>query len=138
MNENPANRSEDASSQGEITREVIDRTGEIALAKEISESGEIFPFQGLDPDAYAKIKASEEEFAAYDIPIEIAPIDEIIRRLAHEGMRVVLGPNPETGNIYILPKDSHNTGRDSILPKSLRITEDMDGRLKRLILLNRR
>jgi len=131
MNESIPNQSEGEGFIGEVRKQ------EIALAHELAESGEIFPFPGIDPDAYAKLKADEEEFASYDIPIEIAPIDEIIRRLTNEGMKIVLGPNPETGNIYILPKDSHNTGRDSTLPKSLRIIEGMDARLKALILLDR-
>lgn len=131
MSENPPNKSEGEGFIGELRKQ------EIALAHELAESGEIFPFPGIDPDAYGKLKADEEEFAAYDIPIEIAPIDEIVRRCTVEGMKIVLGPNPETGNIYILPKDSHNTGRDSILPKSLRIVEGMDARLQRLILLDR-
>ncbi|MBI2053580.1 MAG: hypothetical protein HYT41_02460 [Candidatus Sungbacteria bacterium] len=131
MNENIPNQREGEGFIGETRKQ------EIALAHELAEGGEVFSFPGIDPEAYAKLKADEEEFATYDIPIEMAPIDEIIRRLADEGMKIVLGPNPETGNIYILPKDSHNTGRDSILPKSLRIVEGMDARLKALILLDR-
>lgn len=138
MNENQANRSEDMSTQREGMREIVDRTGEIALAKELSGSGEIFPFPGLNPDAYLKLKTDEDALADYGIPIEIASIDETIRRLADEGMKVVLGKNPETDNIYILPAQSNNIERDSVLPKSLRVVEGMDARLRELILLNRR
>ena len=104
----------------------------IVLTKELSNVSEGFVFSGIESDAYANLKADEEEFPGY-----ITPIDEIIERLQSEGMKVVFGKNPESGNVYILPMNSENIEEDSIQPKSLIIGETMDARLKELISLDR-
>jgi len=50
---------------------------------------------------------------------------------------VMLGKNPESGNVYILPRNSDNIEMDSISPRQLQLIEEMDERLKELILLVR-
>lgn len=104
----------------------------IALAIEIIESHEVFPFSGLDSGAYAKIKSDEEESPGY-----ATPIDELVKRFEDEGMKIVLGKNPESGNVFILPLLSDDIENDSFFPKHLQIGEGMNEKLKELILLSR-
>ncbi|MEI6528555.1 MAG: hypothetical protein WCO10_02690 [bacterium] len=104
----------------------------ISLATEISGSQEIFSFPGVDQEAYAKIKAEDEEY-----PGCTTPIDEIIKRFKAEGIKVVLGKDPESGNVYILPAQSSDIENDGLFPKVLITTEGMNDNLKKLILLNR-
>lgn len=104
----------------------------IVLARELSASQENFPFPGLEPEAYAKIKISEDEYPGY-----VAPIDERMERLVNEGMKVVPGAHPESGNVFILPAQSNDSENDSVSPAVLQTSEGMDPRLKELILLCR-
>lgn len=62
----------------------------LTLAKELHESNEVFPFPGLRPEAYAQLKATDEEFPGY-----VTPIDGLLERFKNEGMKVVLGKNPK-------------------------------------------
>jgi hypothetical protein len=104
----------------------------IALAKELSETNEKFPFPGIDPESYQKLKAVAEKFSKHS-----AQIDELIERFQTQGMRVALSKDPNSGNVFILPFDSVDTEMDSLFPRHLAITEGMDKRLKKLILANR-
>ena len=104
----------------------------ISLAAELFESNEIYPFLGIDPESYSKMKAGEEEDPGYT-----TPIDEIIERLKNEGMKVILGKNPQSGNVYILPSQSTNIEMDSISPRQLQISEGMNEKLRELILIVR-
>jgi len=106
----------------------------IELAKELSESREGFPFPGIDPGAYARLKAAEAEFPEYSSPT----IDESIARLKAEGMKVALGQYPTSGQVFVLPRNSDDIFMDAIPPKVLLVTDTMDGRLKKLILAHRR
>lgn len=104
----------------------------IALAMELYKSGEIFPFSGIDAESYSKMKAGEEEDPGYT-----TPIDEIIERFKSEGMKVVLGKNPQSGNVFVLPAQSDHIEMDSISPKQLQLNEGMNEKLRGLILLVR-
>lgn len=104
----------------------------IYSAMALAESQETFPFPGIDPEAYVKMKADEEEYPGYT-----TPIDELIERFKNEGMIVVLGHNPRSGNVYILPAQSTNIEMDSISPKQLQLSDRMNEQLKALILLMR-
>ncbi len=104
----------------------------IALAKELFESNETFAFFGIDLESYLKMKAGEAEDPGYT-----TPIDENIERFENEGMKVVQGKNPQSGNVYILPAGSTDIEMDSISPRQLKVKEGMDPRLKELILLSR-
>lgn len=101
----------------------------IALAKELNESQESFPFPGIDADSYQKLKATDEEFPGFT-----TPIDELIQRFITEGIKVVSGDDPESGNVFILPFGSNDIESDSISPKQLQPDESMDSRLGKLIL----
>lgn len=103
---------------------------EIALlAKEIVERNEIFPFPGIDPEAYLELKESDEKYPGFT-----TPIDEIVRRCQTEGIKVFLGRNPDDGNVFLSPAQSEDRASDCLFPKHLQITEGMDEDLKRLIL----
>ncbi|MFZ2501038.1 MAG: hypothetical protein WAW90_03615 [Minisyncoccia bacterium] len=104
----------------------------IALAKELFESQETFPFLGVDPEGYLEMKAGDEEAPGYT-----TPTDEIIERMKNEGMKIVLGKNPQSGNVYVLPAQSTDIEMDSISPKRLQISEGMNEKLKELIQLMR-
>ena len=101
----------------------------LTLANELWQSGETFPFTGIDEVSYTKMKVDEEEYPGFT-----TPIDEIITRLQNEGMKVVLGKNPASGNVYILPAGSNDIESDSIMPRQLQVSEEMDERFKALIL----
>jgi sugar phosphate isomerase/epimerase len=125
MNEGPPNESENNNDEREQKRKEI-----VDLARELGESHEGFPFPGIRPESYAKLKADEEEYPGCS-----TPIDELIERFANEGMKVVLGAHPESGNVYLLPLGSDDIENDSLLPRSLQIDETMDEKLKQLISL---
>ena len=103
----------------------------IGLAKELSERAEAFAFPGVNEDSYAELKATEEEGQGY-----ITPIDDIVVRLQDEGIKVVLGEHPENGDVYILPQGSSDIQQDSILPRHLMATEDMEPELRKLVDMN--
>lgn len=109
--------------------EKVDRVGEIiTLAKEIIEANEVLPFPGLNPEDYVKMKATDEEYPGYT-----TSTDEIIRRLTNEGMKIVFGKHPESGNVYVLPAGSDNIEMDSISPRQLLAGSIEDQRLIALI-----
>lgn len=105
----------------------------VPIALELAEVKEGFPFPGMDRKTYASIKADEEEFPGYT-----TPIDPLLERFRSEGMKVVVGKNIESGNIFILPLQSGDVEHDSIFPRQLDINDNMDERLKKLILLTRK
>ncbi|MFA6502916.1 MAG: hypothetical protein WCT45_01490 [Candidatus Paceibacterota bacterium] len=104
----------------------------ITLAMELRASSEQFPFTGIVAEEYDKMRATEEECPGYTTPVV-----ELVKRFEHEGMKVVLGKNPMSGNVHILPAQSTNIEMDSISPKQLRLSDRMHEKLKELILLCR-
>lgn len=106
-----------------------DKQEKISLALELSESMENFPFPGIKPESYARIKADEEEFPGY-----ATPIDELLKRFESEGLKVVLGKFPESGNVFILPQGSDDIENDNLFPRHLSTEGDIDERLLKLIL----
>lgn len=108
----------------------------IALAVEIIESHEVFSFHGLTQEAYSRLKADiarDEVESGYTT----AMFDELVERFENEGMKVVLGKNLESGNVFFLPLQSNDIENDSIFPRYLQISEGMNEKLKELILLGR-
>ena len=81
----------------------------VILAKELGESHEVFPFPGVNSEAYLGMKDDEEKFPGYT-----TPIDELVKRFENEGMKVVLGKHPDSGNVFILPSQSNDIENDSI------------------------
>ena len=104
----------------------------ISLSAELFENNETFPFSGIDPESYSKMKAGEEEDPGYT-----TPIDKLVERFKNEGMKVILGKNPQSGNVYVLPAESTNIEMDGISPRQLQLTDEMNEKLKELILLVR-
>jgi hypothetical protein len=98
----------------------------VALGIELSESGEFFPFPGMDRNEYTEIKKGED-------PFYHTPIDQLIHRFQTEGLKVVL--TKYGSDVLILPSSSDDIVNDSLFPRSFGITEEMDERLKALILL---
>lgn len=106
----------------------------VALAKELSENREGFPFPGIDPEEYSRMKATEMEFPDYTTPIDI-----LTDKFRSEGVRVFLGQYPESGNVYMLPAGTDKVQSEDayISPKHLQINEAMDEKIKKLILMDR-
>lgn len=104
----------------------------LALAKELSENKEGFPFHGVNPESYLKIKATDDAFPGY-----ATPIDQLIEKFSHEGMKVVLSETPSNREVYILPAQSNNIGEDSISPKDIEVGVVQSDELKKLISLSR-
>lgn len=104
----------------------------ITLAVELHERSEVFPFVGIDLESYSRMKAAEEEYPGYT-----TPIDEIVDRFKNEGMKVVLGKNPQSGNVFVLPAQSDNIEMDSISLKQLQISGGMNEKLQELVSLCR-
>lgn len=105
----------------------------LELGRELSEVPEAFPFPGMKQGVYSKIKTEEKDYPAG----RFTPIDELVRRLKEYGMRVTLGNKyPENPIVYIVPVDTEDFENDSLFPRQLETTEEMDGRLKKLIALS--
>lgn len=120
------NKNEKRGKKEEKKREII------ALALELSESRETFIFPGIEPEVYSKIKADEEEFTG-----RTTPLDELLEKFRKEGMKVVLGKNPDSGNIFILPSQSNDIERDSIFSRHLQISGVVNEKLRKLILMSK-
>lgn len=107
----------------------------IRLAKELFESGEVFPFPGLAEGMKERLEAEEAEIPNYsDYAL---PIADLLSNLESRGMRIVLGKYPDSGNIFAILNGSENIERDSLLLRHLKVTGGMDKRLQRLIQLDR-
>lgn len=106
-----------------LTKEAL-----LDVLKELSERTESIPFKGLDEEAYAKLKAEEEEY-----PGMATPIDELLKRFDEQGLKVMLGKDPKSGNAFILPFESTDVEMDSVQPGSLKVREGMDPLLVQLI-----
>ncbi len=103
----------------------------IALARELHESNEQFPFPGIHNDVYEKIKMEETEYPGF-----ATPIDELVARCTQEGIKVVLGKNPESGNVFILPAGSDDIENDSLFPRQLLLDAVTSEALQKLIELD--
>jgi len=97
------------------------------LLQELHESGEVFPFPGIKPEALASLQAVDAEFPGYT-----TPIDELLVRFEEEGMKILPGDNPDSRDVFIVPAGSDDAGMDSVLPRDLENVETLDERLQRL------
>ena len=86
----------------------------LELVKKINESGESIPFSGIHQEAYLKMKENDDEFPGYT-----TTVDEIIERCRKEGIKIVTGKHPGSGNVFVLPAESNNIEMDSISPHQL-------------------
>ncbi|MEX0919050.1 MAG: hypothetical protein WDZ85_03785 [Candidatus Paceibacterota bacterium] len=105
----------------------------LLVEKLMAENQENFPFPGIDPNSYEIIKAEQEELPGYG-----TPIDELITRFQAEGLKIVFGKYPESGNVFVLPQGSDDIVNDSLFPRHLDSTGDIDLDLKKLIDLNKK
>ncbi len=96
----------------------------LALAERLAGYSDAFPFQGLEEIGYQKLKAESDEFPGY-----ATPIDDLIKRFEMEGVKIVI----EKGKVFVLPFNSTDIENDSIFPRFLKMTDDMDNNLKTLI-----
>ncbi|MDB5244483.1 MAG: hypothetical protein JWN18_353 [Parcubacteria group bacterium] len=117
--------------------EGITKSEYLCLAVGLSERAESFPFLGLDEKVYSKMK-DDENNPNPDYPDTTTPIDERIERLHVHGMRVIIGKNPQTGMVYIMPADSVDIENDGLFPKHLAVREGMDPSLQQLVESNRK
>jgi len=83
-----------------------------------------FPFSGIEENSYLKLKAESDEF-----PDMVTPIDVLIERFKAEGIKIVV----VNGKAFVLPGNSTDVENDSIFPRHLKISEDMDRNLVTLI-----
>lgn len=127
MNEHTPNQSENRDAEKELKREAM-----IALARELGERTERISFPGIDPEEYSKMKATDAEFPGYT-----TPIDELVERCKDEGIKVVFGEHPESGNAYVLPCQSDDLGMDGIRLHQLQIPETRDEQFKKLIVMSK-
>lgn len=103
----------------------------LALAEKLLPREEPLPFPGVDEASLAKLRAEEIDYPGF-----ATPVDELISKMAN-GIKLSLGVHPEIGNVYILPFSSDDIENDSLSPRHLNITPDMDKNLVLLILANR-
>ena len=104
----------------------------LELARTLSERVESFPFGGFAGGAYQELKKAEEEY-----PGCTTPIDVLKGRFVEGGIKVALGRNPKSGNVHIMPFERQSTDdvqQDSIMPRHLKVTPDMDADLQKLVL----
>ena len=73
---------------------------------------------------------------AEEFPQYTTPIDELVAKCEAQGLKVAFGDHPENGIFYVLPFNSDDIDMDNLFPRHLRITEAMDARLRKLILMN--
>ncbi|MDB5258970.1 MAG: hypothetical protein JWO73_178 [Candidatus Taylorbacteria bacterium] len=125
MSEGMPNQFEDADRKERI------RIEEIALAKEMFESRETFPFPGILAEKYEKLKSEEVQHPGFS-----TPIDELIERCKSEGIKVAFGVHLETGSVYILPAQSDDIENDCLFPRQLEVSDGMNENLRMLIKLD--
>lgn len=106
-----------------------ERAAYSTLAERLSQRTEAFAFTGINPEHYAELKAADEEAPGWTTPIDV-----LVERFNAEGVKVVFGKNPGSGNIFVLPMGSDNIEEDSLKPRHLAITDDMDDELRELII----
>lgn len=106
----------------EIKREGMESRKErlAVLSAELIESGEVFPFPGINPEAYEKLKADIERDAEKS-GYTPAMFDELVERFKTEGMKITSGKYPESGNVFIVPAQSNNIENDNVFPRQLQM-----------------
>jgi len=65
------------------------------------------------------------------------PTDDIIERCKKEGIKIVLGKNPESGNIFILPAQSDAVENGAIFPQHFQSNGISNEKLRKLIELSK-
>lgn len=107
----------------------------IGLVKEIIANNESFNFPGLKEESYQQIIKDEIELQDMGYPAVATPIDTTIAQMKDQGIKVVFGDHPESGNVYILPINSDNIEMDSLPLRILLESDITDDKLKELVSL---
>ena len=102
----------------------------VSLAIEIVGSAETFSFEGLSTEGLAALKQDEVDIPNYTD--YATPVDDIIARMQSEGIKVVLGKDPQ--NVFVLPASSDNVERDSFRPNHLDANTITDPKLRALVI----
>lgn len=105
----------------------------LSLSRELSMYSEGLSFPGVDEETLKKLKAVDEEYPGYT-----TPTDEIISKMKTEGIKIVFGEHPESGNVFVLPLLSDNIRMDSLFPRHLETIPEMDESLRSLILTHKK
>ena len=116
----------------EVQSENADLLTEYAM--KMNESRESFPFPGIETEVHKKMLATDREFPGYTTPVDI-----LLDRCRAEGIKVILGKNPESGNVYIVPAGRSEPDNEDmyIFPRHLQVNEMMDGTLRALVICDR-
>jgi hypothetical protein len=109
-----------------------DREKYIQLIETLSQKVDGFPFPGVDEET---LKGLLEEEAKY--PGFATPVEKLLIRMREEGIKIVQGVHPGSGNVFVVPLLSDDIENDSLFPRHLDPTPDMDSQLRELILANR-
>ncbi|HBC44547.1 MAG: hypothetical protein UX08_C0002G0051 [Candidatus Collierbacteria bacterium GW2011_GWB1_45_35] len=104
----------------------------ITLAEKLSLYLEPIPFSGIDEESLVRLRFTDSQYPGFS-----TPIDKIITRMEQEGIKITFGTHPGSGNVYVLPYLSNDIENDSISPRHLKLSVDMDEVLKSLILANK-
>ncbi len=83
----------------------------VTLASIIEKTQEVFPFPGVDPEVYGRLKESEQEFVELGY---VTSVDDVITRIQLKGMKISLGKNPDKGEVFILPAEDAEVSSDSL------------------------
>ncbi len=104
-----------------------------ALARELAESGEAFPFPGIPEDTVTRMREEEAMCPGF-----MTNIDDIIRRCSEHGIVVALSSadRPNNSTPHVMPAKDGNLRMDGILPKHLVAENIADERLRELVMLD--
>ncbi len=97
----------------------------------LSESAELFPFPGITPEAYRRLKQDEEEYPGY-----ATPIDDFIARCSAEGMKVVVSGREGNQDVFIHPAMSTDE-LDYVSPRHLVLEGIQNSDLRQLVTTHR-
>ncbi len=104
------------------------------MAQELCNIKEPLPFNGINQYFYNELKAQYNPELREEYP-DFAPedIDVLITRFQNEGIKIVSGGDPKTGELFVLPFSSNNIRQHSIRISNLNVVDDMNDLLKTVI-----
>jgi len=112
-----------------ISKEAMQKRAVERLLEEAVEMTrhEIFPFTSIKQESYDKMKADDDLCPGYTTPIH-----EIRERMGKEGMKISLGENPKSGNIFVLPGKSDDFKMDSVLLKNIELNSALSKKVEEI------
>jgi len=100
------------------------------LVKKIKESDENIPFPGIRSEAYELMIQTDIAYPDFS-----TPTDEIVEMCEKQGIKIVLGNHPDSGNVFVLPVDSNDIYMDSFAVHKLEVEHVSNPHLVELIRL---